>query len=387
MTVHRPFRRRRTLIAIGGMVMVASIGIIADGWQSFGHRAVGARRARMERSPQWTDGHFENPQPMSNDFWGALAAMRSISPDVSPQSSLGVMPMSRDRFATPPRSGLRITWFGHSSTLIELDGVRILTDPVWSERPSPFTWIGPRRWFAPPIALADLPTPHAVIISHDHYDHLDYRTMVAMREWTTTFIVPLGVGAHLVYWGIPESRIVEVDWWQRVPVAGIEIVATPARHASGRHLFDQGATLWSGYAIIGPTHRAYFSGDTGLFPGMDTIGARLGPFDVTIIESGQYHRTWPDWHIGPEQAVMAHRMVRGRVLLPIHWGLFALAYHGWTEPVERSIAAAAKLGVSVRTPRPGESIEPDLNAAVQRWWPLLAWKSGEEDPIVSTKLR
>ena len=269
----------------------------------------------MERSPQWKEGHFENPQPLSNDFWGALAAMRSISPNVSPRSSLGVMPISPGRFDKTPRSGLRITWFGHSSALIELDGVRILTDPVWSERPSPFAWIGPRRWFAPPIALAHLPTPHAVIISHDHYDHLDHRTMIAMRRWKTTFIVPLGVWVHLVYWGISESRIVEVDWWQRVPVKGIKIVATPARHVSGRHLFDQGATLWSGYAIIGPTHRAYFSGDTGLFPAMHIIGERLGPFDVTIIESGQYHRTWPDWHIGPEQAVRAHRMVRGRVTL------------------------------------------------------------------------
>src|SRR5450631_1508452 len=182
-----------------------------------------------------------------------------------------------------------------------------------------------------------------------------------MKDWSTTFIVPLGVGAHLVYWGVPEAHIVELDWWEQAAVGcgGLSIVATPARHASGRTVLDDDATLWAGYALIGAQHRVYYSGDTGLFPALADIGSRLGPFDLTILEVGQYGSAWPDWHMGPEQAVRAHQMVLGRVLLPVHWGTFALAYHAWTEPIERTLAAAAAAGVTVVAPEPGQSLEPE----------------------------
>jgi L-ascorbate metabolism protein UlaG (beta-lactamase superfamily) len=205
--------------------------------------------------------------------------------------------------------------------------------------------------------------------------------------WPTTFIVPLGVGAHLAYWGVPEARIIELDWWERTKVRDLEIVCTPARHASGRTMLtDKDAKLWAGYAFVGGRHRAYFSGDTGLFPAMRDIGARLGPFDVTMIEVGQYHRAWPDWHIGPEQAVVAHGMVGGRVMVPMHWGLFTLAPHGWTEPIERALAASGGAGAKLVTPRPGESIEPEASPAAARWWPTLPWQTAAEHPVVSTKV-
>ncbi|WPB77469.1 MBL fold metallo-hydrolase [Archangium violaceum] len=370
-----------------GLLGVAALAAIAvDAWPALGKKAQGERRAKMERSAQWQDGHFENPQPLYNDWWGSTKAMFAGSPYTGPSEPLPTVPGDRRRFETPPATGLRVTWLGHSSALIELDGHRILTDPVWSERASPLSWVGPKRWYEPPIALAELPPVDAVVISHDHYDHLDYPTLVAMKDWNTTFVVPLGVGAHLVSWGVPESRIVELDWWERTRVRELEVVATPARHASGRTVIDKDATLWAGFALLGPKHRAYYSGDTGLFPAMKDIGARLGPFDVTMIEVGQYHSAWPDWHIGPEQAVLAHRMVQGRVLLPVHWGLFTLALHGWTEPIERVLTAAAQAGDAVVVPRPGQSIEPEAPPTRERWWPEVPWETAAQHPIVSTRV-
>jgi L-ascorbate metabolism protein UlaG (beta-lactamase superfamily) len=369
----------------GLLAAVAVAATVADAWTPMGRKAEGERRARMERSPQWLGGHFENPQPLYNDWWGSTTAMFKASPHVGPGEPPPTVAGDRRRFETPPASGLRVTWLGHSTSLIEIDGYRVLTDPIWSERASPLSWVGPKRWYAPPIALSELPPIDVVAISHDHYDHLDYPTLSAMKDWDTTFVVPLGVGAHLASWGVPEARIVELDWWERTQVRGLEIVATPARHASGRTVLDKDATLWAGFALLGPKHRAYYSGDTGLFPAMKDIGARLGPFDVTMIEVGQYHSAWPDWHIGPEQAVLAHRMVQGRVLLPVHWGLFTLAAHGWTEPIER-VLAAAQGGDTVVIPRPGQSIEPEAPPARERWWPELPWETAAQHPIVSTKL-
>jgi len=377
------------------LAIIASVALsaIISGWRAFGHRADGERRARMERSPAFHDGSFVNPEPLHNDAWLTIKGMFTASPDRAPKGDVPVVATDPSRIAEPPKTGLRVTWLGHSSLLVDIDGARILTDPVWSGRVSPIGWVGPERWYEPTVALGALPKLDAVVVSHDHYDHLDYPTIVALNalidaaRWGTKFVVPLGVGAHLVYWGVPETRIVEVDWWDRTKVGSLEIVCVPARHASGRTLFDKDATLWAGYAFLGAKHRAYFSGDTGLFPAMRDIGARLGPFDVTMIEVGEYDAAWPDWHIGPEQAVDAHRLVRGRVFLPIHWALLNLAYHGWTEPIERAAAASDRSAVTLVTPRPGESIELDAAAPARaRWWPDVPWKTAEQDPIVSSQV-
>ena len=377
---------RRAALWIFGFTVIAALAAAADGWKAFGKAASGERLARMERSPQWKDGHFVNPQPLVNDyvrmFTGLLDASRHTSPD-APLPTVAVDPA---RFQTPPPTGLRVTWLGHAALLVEIDGARVLTDPVWSPRASPFGWVGPQRWYTPPIALGELPRLDAVVISHDHYDHLDHRTIAEMSDWDTTFVVPLGIGAHLEYWGVPLERIRELDWWERTKVGELEIVCTPARHATGRHLFDADAKLWASYAFIGRKNRAYFSGDTGLFPAMREIGERLGPFDVTMIETGQYHSAWPDWHIGPEQAITAHRMLRGKVMLPIHWGLFTLAYHGWTEPAERVSVAADSATVTLLLPKPGQSVEPSAPPVRERWWPDLPWATAAQHPIVSTKV-
>ncbi len=374
--------------AMGASFVAVALGIATTiAWRGLGHHAEGARRDRMRSSPQWHSNTFENPQPLVNDIVGGLFAISAASAASVPLQTVPVERVHRDHFASVPPSGLRVTWMGHSTALIEIDGARVLIDPIWSRRPSPLPSVGPSRWYAPMIALDSLLPVDVVVISHDHYDHLDMSTVVALARTNARFVVPLGLGAHLEYWGVRVDRITELDWWDSTRVGTLTVHSTPARHASGRMLIDNDATLWSGFALVGPTHRVYYSGDTGLFPAMREIGDRLGPFDCTLIEIGQYHRAWPDWHIGPEQAVEAHVLVRGRVLLPVHWGLFRLAYHGWTEPIERVTAAAALRNVSVTTPRPGESVEPTLPLRTTRWWPALPWETVAQHPIVSTQLR
>jgi L-ascorbate metabolism protein UlaG (beta-lactamase superfamily) len=373
------------LRALGLAVLLLILVVLAQGWVAFGKAASGERLARMQRSPNYRDGRFVNPQPLQNDFWGMLRGLWHASEHVSPSTPPDAQRLDPSALKTPPASGLRVTWFGHSSILIEIDGKRVLTDPMWSERASPIRWLGPTRWFPPAIQLTDLPPLDAVVISHDHYDHLDFETVRALDARGVKFVVPLGVGAHLEYWGVPTTRIVELDWWEKTQLGEVSVVCTPARHASGRFLTDKDAKLWAGYAIVGPRHRAYYSGDTGLFPGMREIGERLGPFDVTLIEAGQYHRSWPDWHIGPEQAVRAHALVRGKVMLPVHWALLGLAYHGWTEPVERSVLAAHEQRALLLTPRPGEAVEPTQTVQTSRWWPDVPWETAQQSPVVSTQ--
>jgi L-ascorbate metabolism protein UlaG (beta-lactamase superfamily) len=379
--------RRKAAIGLGILAtLAAAVTLTLTGCQSFGEHARGERLARMEKSPEWQGDRFANPQPMWSDLGDAFLHALSGGPDVEPTGPVPVARTDPAALAVAPASGLRVTWFGHSSTLIEVDGTRLLTDPIWSERASPVEWAGPHRWYPPTIALAQLPPVDAVLISHDHYDHLDTATIVAMRGWHNVFIVPLGIGAHLQRWGIPAERIVELDWWQSTRVGALTLTLVPARHASGRVNAQGDQTLWGGFALVGARHRVYYSGDTGLFDAMTEIGQRFGPFDVALIEAGQYDADWPDWHLGPEQSVLSAQRVRAKALIPVHWGLFRLAHHGWTEPVERVLAAASCTDLAVLTPRPGQSVEPTAPRPedAQRWWPETPWASAARKPIVAT---
>lgn len=375
---------RARLVLFLGVLIIASVPIIMHGCAGFGGSPSGERLSRMRASPQWEDGGFANPQPIINHNKEMLTSMFEGSDYASPDGPLPVI-FGGEALKNAPESGLRLTWMGHSTVLIELDGQRVLTDPIWGERASPFTWIGPKRWYEPPVPLEALPPVDAVIISHDHYDHLNHVTIEAMAQWDTTFITPLGVGAHLASWGVPEENIVELDWWEGHTLGGLTITATPSRHASGRGILDQNKTLWASYVLKKGEHDVYFSGDTGLFPAMAEIGERFGPFDVTMIEVGAYHRAWPDWHIGPEQAIIGHNMLKGELLMPIHWGLWNLALHGWTEPAERVLVAAEAAKVNLVMPRPGESLEPAAPPPVVKWWPEVPWETAEQHPIVSSQ--
>jgi L-ascorbate metabolism protein UlaG (beta-lactamase superfamily) len=377
--------KRAALVLLVGLLLASGVALVFA-WVPMGEAPDGERKARMEASEQWGDGTFVNPQPMYNDYTGWLTNT-SASDYASPDTPLPVVDDTLATLKTPPESA-RITWLGHSTTLIEIGGKRVLTDPIFGSSPSPYSLLGPQRWYAPPVSLEALGElgVDIVLISHDHYDHLDYPTMADMKGWEeTTFIVPLGVGAHLEYWGIPAEQIIELDWWEERTFGDLRIAATPARHASGRQILDQNRTLWASYALIGPEHRVMFSGDTGLFDDMKTIGEKYGPFDVVMIEVGAYHRSWPDWHIGPEQAILGHQWMDGATFMPIHWGLFDLAMHGWTEPIERTWAAASAAGESFVAPRPGESFDVTNPPEPTRWWPDVPWETASEHPVISTK--
>ncbi|HEY1250790.1 MAG TPA: MBL fold metallo-hydrolase [Thermoanaerobaculia bacterium] len=353
---------------------VAALARSTDWLAAFGARASGERLERMRRSRQWSasEQRFANAMPTHTMLPGA--AGRTLHLQLSgketryPERPIPVVARSRADFATAPASGLRITWIGHATALVEIDGARVLTDPVWSERVSPSSLVGPRRFFAPPIALAELPRIDAVVVSHDHYDHLDMETVVALARTGTRFAVPLGVGAHLQKWGIPASQIDEHDWNEPTEIAGITITPAAARHFSGRRLSDRDATLWCSWVLAGPRHRVFYSGDSGYFDGFREIGNAYGPFDVTLMSLGAYGPTWPLIHMTPEELVQAHRDLRGELLVPVHWATFNLAFHAWNEPALRMTAAARELGVRFAVPRPGESVEPANETESMEWW-------------------
>lgn len=376
----------RVLLVGAGVVLAFATVVSVGAWGSLGASPQGARLARIARSPQWRDGAFHNVRATWTDTAGAYrrALFGPHVPASSPDAPIMAVRSGMRVVATAPFSGLRATWFGHSSTLLEVDGARIVIDPIWSERASPISWAGPRLWFSPPVAIDAVAPIDAVIVSHDHYDHLDRATIQALNRGPTMFVVPLGLGAHLEAWGVASNRIAELDWWEHVRIGKVVVTATPARHSSGRISTSSNRVLWAGFAMMGSRHRIWYSGDTGWFPEIADIGTRLGPFDLTLIESGQYDAAWPDKHLSPEAAVEAHRLVRGRVMLPVHWGRLSLAPHGWTEPAERAMVAAKCAHVSLALPRPGESFEPNLRVPLARWWPDAAWRPAAEAPVRPT---
>ena len=341
---------------------------------------------RVERSPQWRDGKFRNRLPrIDGPMWQAFGEFFfGGSKHRRPTAPIPVEQRAARDYASPPTSGLRVTWLGHSTTLLEIGGTRLLIDPVWSERASFVSFAGPRRFYPPPLPLAELPSIDAIVLSHDHYDHLDETLVRTLAPRGLRWITPLAVGDWLRDWGVPASDVTELDWWESVHVGSAELTATPARHFSGRGIGSTDRTLWCGWTIVAAEKRVYYAGDTAMQHEFAEIGQRCGPFDLTMIEIGAYDRLWPDVHLGPEQAVAAHRAVRGDVMLPLHWGTFDLALHGWTEPIERTLAAAARDGVRVATPRPGGMVEPASLRPVERWWPALPWRTAQEAPIRST---
>lgn len=370
-------RVRDVVVAAFAVAGAAAVGRAAWGIPGQIGASAAAIAPRASGSERYRDNRFHNTEPSTQVVRGDESSLLSA---LLTRRRLG-RPRRPIPLATPlapaEAAELAVTWYGHSSALIEVDGHRVLTDPVWSHRVSPSPLIGPARLHPTPVDVDALPAVDAVLISHDHYDHLDKATVTALlRTQRAPFVVPRGIGAHLRHWRVPEDRIVELDWEENAVVGGLVLTCTEARHFSGRGL-RRNTTLWSSWVVRGPNHSVFFGGDTGYTPRFAEIGDRHGPFDLTLLPVGAYDEHWPDVHMNPEEAVRMHTDLRAGdsaagVLVPVHWATFNLAFHPWAEPITRLLAAADPVGVRVRVPMPGQRIDVLRPGAQRQWWRHLA---------------
>ena len=320
------------------------------------------------------DGKFRNVVPrQAPGFLQTLAIawkfMTGKPADTVPKASLPIRRLTAAALAEAPDESL--FRLGHSTLLLKLRGEFWLTDPVFSERASPVQWAGPKRFHEPPIAIDDLPPIKGVILSHDHFDHLDRASVLQLAPKVEVFITTLGVGDRLIAWGIDAAKVRQLDWWQQTQVDAVQLTAAPAQHFSGRGLTDADRTLWASWVIVVGDLRIFFSGDTGYHAGFKTIGERLGPFNVTLLETGAYDEQWADVHMQPEETLQAHLDLQGDWLVPVHNGTFDLALHAWTDPFDRIHALAVANGVKLSTPSMGERLSLRDPHAGQRWWQEL----------------
>ena len=377
-------------------LLLAGIALSARSFIEFGAKPRGAALEKVEKSPNFQDGKFQNlkrapaapstasgeRKSMTATMWEFFFSGKSRRPDAPlPTAQSDLRSFGEGRHT-------RVAWLGHSTMVIRIGGKTILTDPVFSDAIYPIRFLAPKAFaYTRPIEIADLPDVDVVLLSHDHYDHLDYASIRALSVKDPLFVTPLGVGSHLKKWGVAEDRIIERDWWQDTAIGGLRLTATPAQHFSGRGVMDSGKTLWASWVIDGGGERLFFSGDSGYFAGFKDIGERFGPFDLTILESGAYNENWLDVHMLPEQTVQAHLDLKGKVLQPIHWGKFDLALHGWTEPVERLSAAADENGVHLATPAIGQAYALHEPLPQTAWWRAVPeTQTAENRPATSPPL-
>ena len=335
----------------------------------------GARLARVQGSLNYRDGKFQNVVETNMDM--PMRVMRKVMWEMmkggngrEPKDIIPTVPLDLKAWEAVPDTSFAVAWFGHSSLLVKIEGITFLLDPVFGERASTFSFAGPKRFTYQEHMRVDLlPQVDVVLLSHDHYDHLDHETMLQLKH--KKFIAPLGVGAHLVAWGIPEAHITERDRWEHVQVGQVKLTLTPSRHFSGRNVTNRFSTLWGSWVFEGRTKKIYFGADSGYSPSFKEIGERFGPFDLALLECGAYNENWANIHMMPEETAQAAVDVKAKVLMPIHWAKFSLAMHPWKEPIERVTVKALELGIPLLTPRIGDIVvDADLARGV-RWWEAI----------------
>ena len=331
------------------------------------------RDKRMQNSKQYQDGKFKNPIDVAlmapGSTWKYIKkSFFTKRIDPKPIGDIPLKPVRPEDWIKVESGITQFAWLGHSSILIALDGMTLLVDPVLEKRASPFAWFGPKRFHPAPVAADGLPPIDVVLITHDHYDHLEAPTIKYLSNKAGMFLMPLGIGGLLEKWGVAPEKIVELDWWENQQVGSLTLTATPALHYARRGLFDGDKRLWCSWAIQGNTKKLYISGDSGYFDEFKNIGDKLGPFDLTFLKISSYDEMWKQIHMTPEEAIQQHQDLRAEIMVPLHWATFDLALHPWYEPIERALTAARETDVQIITPFIGQTVYLQGTQEMNAWW-------------------
>lgn len=367
-------RMRMFIFWVLGIIVVLALAIVLYFRLSprVGSDPTGARLERITASPNYRDGKFQNVVATNMDM--PLGTMVGVMCDFikggdgrEPKDTIPTMDLDLAAWKAVPDTSFAVVWFGHSSLLIKLDGITFLVDPVFGERASTFSFAGPKRFnYHQHMRVDLLPPVDVVLLSHDHYDHLDHETILQLKD--KRFIAPLGVGAHLESWGIPADAITERDWWDSVELGKVKLTLAPVRHFSGRGMTNRFSTLWGSWVMESGNKRVYFGADSGHSPTFKELGERFGPFDLALLECGAYDERWANIHMMPEETAQAAVELKAKMLMPIHWAKFSLGMHPWKEPIERLTMKAGELGLPLLTPRVGAIVVDADTSRSETWW-------------------
>jgi len=360
------------------LILIILGGLMFNSCGTFGSRPEGSYLDNILKSPHYNSEKksFVNRRPkteMKKDNeemgFGFVFEWFAGVKDSEPKSALPEVKPNLKDFLEPSKE-LKVIWFGHSTFLLNMSGKIVLVDPIFSGAASPFSFMV-KRFQRPVLDLNELPEVDTIVISHDHYDHLDMESIKFFVDKKTKFVTPLGVGSHLRKWGVQPERISELDWWEKKELGGVSFIATPAQHFSGRGVFDADQTLWASWVIQNKDHNIYFSGDSGYDTHFKTIGDKYGPFDLAFIENGQYNDKWKDVHMMPDQAAQAYFDLRAKKYFPIHWGMFKLSMHTWYDPIVEISNIADMRDINLVSPKLGEIISITDDLKTDRWWTAL----------------